>query len=894
MNSKKRTFPIKRFSLLFFPLFSLFFIVFWILIESESAHEIKFRAVEQRHKVLLAKEIIEHRFEEIRNDIFTQSNHHELTLFFRRDREKELRIFSGELSRFLEINGNYGQARLLDMDGNERLRINIVNGKSYIVPEKDLQFKGDKYYFQEAKKLDKGRIYISRFDLNMEKGAVEIPYNPTIRFAKPVFDEDNKKRGVFVLNYKGRIMLEHIDALFNDNLSFPLLLNKEGYFLKGFKADYEWGFMFNDGEAKTFETFYRDEWKEIANNESGTYSGGDGLFTYETIRFSVENYNWKIHLPAPPNLNNFIEWKIISLLPKENLDFSKTSVFIRHSSVLIILTPVLFILSWMLAVTAEKKRREEEKQLESKKMLQTILDTLPEHVFWKDNDLNYLGCNRSFADDAGIETPGQVKGKSDLNMPWKNKAEEYRKEDLEVIEGGRKKLNVEDLQINIDGEKRWLETSKIPLVDTKGKVYGILGTSRDITNRKKKALKNTIFKDNLIDLLQTPYISIESNYAIITKIASLSLDVERVSIWFYDEEKTAIICQDLYLRGNDTHESGIILYSKDFPGYFKALKRNRPIVAHDALTHEDTCEFSEVYLKPNGISSMLDVPVWHKGVIRGVVCCEHVGTSRIWQEEESDFLVNLAFIVAQTMDANEREELEKRRAQLISELEYANKDLSDFAYIVSHDLKAPLRGIASLANWLNTDYTDKFDEEGREHLKLLSGRVERMNSLINGILKYSRAGKSKMVMEKVDLNVVIKEIVDSISPPANIEINLKETFPVINCDWTHMVQVFQNLLSNAIKYMDKDNGIISIDYVKKDEELLFSITDNGPGIEEKYFERIFHIFQTLSPRDSVESTGVGLSLVRKIVEIYNGRVWVESTPGKGSCFYFTLPLSMKA
>ena len=239
-------------------------------------------------------------------------------------------------------------------------------------------------------------------------------------------------------------------------------------------------------------------------------------------------------------------------------------------------------------------------------------------------------------------------------------------------------------------------------------------------------------------------------------------------------------------------------------------------------------------------------------------------------------------------DITVRKQAERRQAQLLEQLEKVNQELKDFAYIVSHDLKAPLRGIATLANWISTDYADKLDEQGREQINLLIGRTGRMHDLIDGILQYSRAGRIKEEKVVVNLNELVSEVIDIVAPPENITITVENELPTIECERTRITQVFQNLISNAVKYMDKPDGQIKISCVEEDRWWKFSISDNGPGIEEKYFEKIFQIFQTLSRRDEFESAGVGLSLVKKIVEMYDGKVWVESEPGEGSTFFFTL------
>ena len=230
-----------------------------------------------------------------------------------------------------------------------------------------------------------------------------------------------------------------------------------------------------------------------------------------------------------------------------------------------------------------------------------------------------------------------------------------------------------------------------------------------------------------------------------------------------------------------------------------------------------------------------------------------------------------------------------KQTELITKIDNINKELKDFASIVSHDLKAPLRGIKSLATWILDDCSDKLGEQGKEQMNLLLDRVERMYTLIDAVLQYSKAGRTEEKIVQVNLNDFITEIIDMLVPPENISITIENTMPVIECAETHVMQVFQNLLSNAIKYMDKPQGQIKIGCVEEDYFWKFSVTDNGPGIEEKHFENIFKMFQALSVSEEFEGTGVGLTIAKKIVELYGGKIWVESKIGKGSTFFFTLP-----
>lgn len=241
------------------------------------------------------------------------------------------------------------------------------------------------------------------------------------------------------------------------------------------------------------------------------------------------------------------------------------------------------------------------------------------------------------------------------------------------------------------------------------------------------------------------------------------------------------------------------------------------------------------------------------------------------------------------LDVTEKVRAAEKQSELMAQLENANRELNEFAYVVSHDLKAPLRGIGSLADWLIEDYSDKLDKEGTNNLRMLKSRVKRMHDLIEGLLTLARIGRTEGERTAVDLNRLVHDVIDFVSPPKNIKLIVDDGLPVVYSDPTRLQQVFQNLISNAVKYIEKPKGEIRIVKAEDDGSWKFGVKDNGPGIERRHQEKIFKIFQTLSPRDSYESTGVGLSIVKKIIETYGGRIWVESDVGKGSTFYFTLP-----
>jgi signal transduction histidine kinase len=225
-------------------------------------------------------------------------------------------------------------------------------------------------------------------------------------------------------------------------------------------------------------------------------------------------------------------------------------------------------------------------------------------------------------------------------------------------------------------------------------------------------------------------------------------------------------------------------------------------------------------------------------------------------------------------------------AERSTDLARSNRDLDQFAYVASHDLKAPLRGIANLATWLEEDLGTDLPPTSKKNLELLRGRVHRLEALIDGILAYSRAGRVDKPPSDVDVRKLVREVVDLAAPPAHVQVDIG-ALPRLRTDRTALQQVFMNLLGNAIKHGDPTACRVTVSGEAGDGGWIFHVSDNGPGIAPEYHERIFGLFQTLAPRDRVEGSGIGLAVVQKLVEARGGRAWVESQPGQGARFSFT-------
>jgi len=482
-----------------------------------------------------------------------------------------------------------------------------------------------------------------------------------------------------------------------------------------------------------------------------------------------------------------------------------------------------------------ERKQAEETLIKSEAKYKALVENLPQKVFMKDRNSVYISCNESYARDLKIK-PDEIVGKTDYDFFPKELAEKYRMDDKKIMESG----NVSDIEEAYiqDGKRLCVRTVKVPVSrGAGGEVRDILGIFWDITERKQaeeelERLRKQV--EFILGATKTGLDIIDDDYNMVY------IDPEWQKVYGDYEGKK---CYEYFMGRNQVCPGC---------GIPKALETKELAVTEEILVKEGN--------RPIQVTTMP------------------------FQNSEGKWLA-----AEVNVDISERKQAEEKQARLVEELEDANQELKDFAHIVSHDLKAPLCGIRTVAEWISADYADKLDEKGREQLGMLMERVERMYKLIDGVLAYSRVGRLKEKRIQVNLNELVRSIIDSLAVRENISIVVENELPVLECEETRITQVFQNLMSNAVKYMDKPEGQIRISCIEENGHWKFGVADNGPGIEEKDFERIFKIFQTASQHKTAESTGIGLSIVKKIVDLYGGKIWVESKVGEGSTFFFTLP-----
>ncbi|WP_347924021.1 PAS domain S-box protein [Pontimicrobium sp. SW4] len=287
--------------------------------------------------------------------------------------------------------------------------------------------------------------------------------------------------------------------------------------------------------------------------------------------------------------------------------------------------------------------------------------------------------------------------------------------------------------------------------------------------------------------------------------------------------------------------------------------------------------------------SEITVPIISDGHVIGLIDSEHT-EKNYYTEEHLYALESIANLVAMQLKSainlRERQRAESKNKELLDQLAKSNDELQEYAHIVSHDLKSPLRSIDALVNWIKEDNKGMLDDASIENFELIETTLEKMEHLISDILLYSSIGSDSVKEQEVDLNQLVLDVTQVLFIPEHITVKVLNILPVVYGDKVKFQQLFQNLISNAIKFINKEKGLVEIDVSNKKTYYQFSIKDNGLGIEKKYHDKIFKIFHSLN--DNKESTGIGLSIVKKIIDYYKGEIWIESCLGQGTTFYFTI------
>ncbi len=431
-----------------------------------------------------------------------------------------------------------------------------------------------------------------------------------------------------------------------------------------------------------------------------------------------------------------------------------------------------------------------------------------------------------------------------------------------------------------------VETDDIRVAGDRNEIGQLANAFKQMTDNLRQTTFSKDYVENIIGNMNDALFVIDKDMRIITinHAASLLINCD-------DNEILKYPVRDFFMSG----EEGIrvfkekILKGEVIENLEMALKDKRgnsiPVSINGAPLRDMDGKVNSVILLVRDISE-------HKRLLSELSEARGNLEGKVQKLEKSDRA--MLFMVE---DLNKTtKELKVARNKLeekVIEIEKVNKELDDFTYIVSHDLKEPLRGVKAFTKLLIEEYSNKLKGEGREYLKVISESTTRMTRLIEDLLNLSRIGRIKNIEPDVDIDELLSDVKKNLAyslEEKRVDLKLMEKFPKLTCDRIRLSEVFSNLISNAVKYSKKDvKPVIEVGYSEKGEFYEFYVKDNGIGIEKQYYGKVFQIFQRLHGKGEYEGTGAGLTIVKKIVENHGGKIWVESKAGIGSTFYFTMP-----
>jgi len=492
-------------------------------------------------------------------------------------------------------------------------------------------------------------------------------------------------------------------------------------------------------------------------------------------------------------------------------------------------------------ITQEKETQQKLKEFESRFRL--ALEKIGDNVW----EFDFLTSKTTFSNPTNNLAGYTFDETTDNNQKWWDCV---HPDDLHLLVENDKKCRsgesdfhvLEYRMIHKNGSIKWvLDRGVVIEKDKEGKPLKIIGTHTDISDQKnaEEAIKRK-----------------EEKYRNI--IANINLGLLEVD----NDEKIQYANQQFCTMS----------------GY--ELEELLGIKASELFVSEESKELieSKNELRKKSISDSYEVKVTTKS-----------GKKRYWLISGApnyDETGNLIGSIGIHLDITQQKKLESQKEMLLKNMAIQNEHLNEYAHIVSHDLKSPLRNISALLSWTMEDFREKLGEESLRNLELMQLKVEKMDHLIENILKYASIEKGSSTTEKVDLNNVVKGILDLIYVPGHIKVSVLKRLPIIDGDTTKMQQLFQNLISNAVNYTDKSEGKVEIDCTENHSHYIFSVKDNGIGIAKEHHEKIFKIFSTLGNNE--KSTGIGLNIVKKVVELYEGNIWLESEVGQGTTFFFSI------
>ncbi|MCU7921605.1 MAG: PAS domain S-box protein [Candidatus Thiodiazotropha sp. (ex Dulcina madagascariensis)] len=758
---------------------------------------------------------------------------------------REQRI-AEEFKVFAKNKGLYDQIRYIDKTGVEVVRINYLPGESQVVPESKLQNKANRYYFKEALALDRGRIYLSPFDLNMEEGKIEFPLKPVIRFGTPVFDSQGEKRGIVLLNYLGDRLIQNFTQAAANIADHIELVNNGGYWLSSPRDEDEWGFML--GHDARFQVGNAYEWRKVTAGDKGQIQTDNGLFTYTTIRPRIAAMSAKLSgrgsLVIDDKPSNY--WKIISRISSRELSATLPFFIQNHYALYLAMLVLVAGAAWLLAYSQQHRRaamaqRDYEQRfrytLENIELAAVTLNLKGDVTFCNDYFLKISGWNkdevigrnwlRQFVPDELADEIGVIIKKmgdpDSFPLRYENKVK-VKSDGLRLI--------------------AWNNTLSY---DADGNVIGVTGIGEDITDKRKA-------ETDLLKLYQA--VEQSPSAVIITNDKGL---IEYVNPKFTKvsgyESQEVLGRNPRFLKSGETSQEeyknlwNTVLEGGEWRGEFHNRRKN-----------------GELY--------------WEGAVISAIRNAEG----------------KITHFLAVKEDITVRKRLE-------AEVEQQNRDLARsetlaamgrMASMIAHDLRNPLSSVKMTLQILGKQLDMEVDSEVKGLCNASLEQIRYMEEILSDMLTYSRPDALKLewltIDKIIDMSISLSQRrIDEYK--IKLITNYHSGLPTLHADATKLRQVFSNLISNAAQATEcSSEPMVAIDVMlelgMEGTAIRIEICDNGCGINEEEREKIFEPFFTTWAK----GTGLGLAIVKRILDQHQANISITQNIPSGSCVTVVIPV----